>query len=505
MTSFKKILQEGMSEEQQLLSESFNTKPYDVTMTKKGANDILFGFETDQGTEYQVRFRKAVSFGSNVRRVTVRQKQGSTFKDVVKKFDDPMRVMSTLIHSVELFAKTPMGRDSDGLVLDMSKKAAPRASKIFKKALLRNKVFKKFFKLVDTIAVSDESQQTAWAVAKGKKPEDVFTGSDADGMLGDSSVTAEPEPEPVTPRSEAETFWDIHGSGLMRVIKKNPAYPLLKMLGIKQPENFKLVNQSIYATFRLKGKDVFRWKFSIVDDKPQTKYNEFGAVLHGEYSVWDGTHTSDESEAEMLVAKAMWWYCMKVGDWRNVFQKGNKTLMVDVWGKKKAPTDVIPTDGRYLEIKYAVGHSSTIGRSSMYELRDALLGGFQVKPKVVDIEKLRKRANKFAKKYLNKLERTTNSANDQQITVDVWMSGAEEISVALIADQRGYPTAAEAAVKSIVRNRSLPQPNRYDSGQGDDSDYVGDHAYGRAVWVFTEKQIHEYEKDTSSFSSFLKS
>ncbi|AXC34465.1 hypothetical protein [Vibrio phage YC] len=193
MKSFIQRHLSTLSESDALLTEAFNSKPYEITMTKKGASDILFGFETDEGTEYQIRFRNFPKLGKNIRRVTVRQKQGSTFKDVVKKFDDGMRVMATMIAAVEMFVTTPMGKATDGFALDMSKKAAPRASKIFAKALKRNKVFKKYFEVVDTIAGSDEAVTTAWAVAKGKTASDVFSGPDAEGLLPDTSDTGNGE------------------------------------------------------------------------------------------------------------------------------------------------------------------------------------------------------------------------------------------------------------------------------------------------------------------------
>ncbi len=520
MTTFKKMLHESMSEDQILLSESFNSKPYEVTMTKKGANDILFGFETEQGTEYQVRFRKSTGYGAGVRRVTVRQKQGSTFKDVVKKFDDPMRVMSTLIHSVEMFSKTPMGKETVGMVLDMSKKAAPRASKIFQKALKRNKAFRKFFTLVDTVAVSDEGQQTAWAVAKGKKPEDVFTGSEADGMLGDSTETSkeepvvDPDPEPkaepekvTMPRTEGEAMWDEHGTALMRVIKKNPAYDMLKILGVTKPVEFRLKSQGLQVTFWLKDKGIFRWEFEVKNDAPLAKYNKFGAVLHGVHGVWDGTKTTDESQAEDLMAKAAWWYCMK-NDWKNLWHKGEKSLQYFHYGEKVVPTNIEVVDGRYLNVEYqlASGYKTegTIGRSNIHEFKYIIKAGYVGRPKQVNVERIQVKANKFANKYLKGLVRQTNSANDQQIDFEVWKSGGTEVSVALAVEQRGYPNAAESAVKGIVNRERLPKPSHYDSGQGDDSDYIGDHAYGRAVWVFREGQIHESGEGVS-FKDFIKS
>ncbi|QJT71364.1 hypothetical protein GR28A_00076 [Vibrio phage vB_VcorM_GR28A] len=194
MKSFIQRHLSTLNESDALLTEAFNSKPYEITMTKKGASDILFGFETSEGTEYQIRFRNFPKLGKNIRRVTVRQKQGNTFKDVVKKFDDGMRVMATMIAAVEMFVTTPMGKATDGFALDMSKKAAPRASKIFTKALKRNKVFKKHFDVVDTIAGSDEAVTTAWAVAKGKSASEVFSGPDAEGLLPDSTSQSVPTP-----------------------------------------------------------------------------------------------------------------------------------------------------------------------------------------------------------------------------------------------------------------------------------------------------------------------
>ncbi len=185
MSNFKGFLKESVN----MLTEALNSKPYEVEMVKKGASDLLFNFETEKGTEYQVRFRNAPKLGKTVRRVTIRQKQGNTYKDVLKTVDEPLRVLSTVIHALELFGKTPMGKQTGGIAIDFSKKAMGRGGKLFEKIVKRNKVVKKHFTLVDTPLATDQGLVTSWMVAKGQEANDVFNGEDTAGLLGDAPDT----------------------------------------------------------------------------------------------------------------------------------------------------------------------------------------------------------------------------------------------------------------------------------------------------------------------------
>lgn len=180
MSAFKNMI----TEQNQMLTEALNTAPYELEMTKKGS-EILFLFKDD---EFQVRFRNAPKMGTNVRRVTIRQKQGSTYKDALKGLgSDTAKILSTVIAAAEEYAKTPIGKSTDGLILDFSKKAIGRGAKILQMVLKRNKKLQRYFSPVDTKVVSDAGMVTHWLLAKGKKAEDVFNGPETAGMISGSN------------------------------------------------------------------------------------------------------------------------------------------------------------------------------------------------------------------------------------------------------------------------------------------------------------------------------
>lgn len=194
-----------------LITEALNTAPYELQMVKKGT-DVQFLFKDD---EFQVRFRNAPKLGSNVRRVTIRQKQGSTYKDVLKGLgSDTNKVLSTVIAAVEAYAKTPMGKSTDGLVVDFSKKAIGRGAKLIQAVLKRNKTIKRFFTAVDAAVATDAAVVSHWLVGKGKDAAEVFNGKDVVGLIGGSET---PVSDPVSdPEKELKKAMDFLGATKLR-------------------------------------------------------------------------------------------------------------------------------------------------------------------------------------------------------------------------------------------------------------------------------------------------
>ncbi|QJT71370.1 hypothetical protein GR28A_00082 [Vibrio phage vB_VcorM_GR28A] len=205
MGSFKHLHEADNS----LITEALNTAPYELQMVKKGT-DVQFLFKDD---EFQVRFRNAPKLGSNVRRVTIRQKQGNTYKDVLKGLgSDTNKVLSTVIAAVEAYAKTPMGKSTDGLVVDFSKKAIGRGAKLIQAVLKRNKTIKKYFTAVDAAVATDAAMVSHWLVGKGKDATEVFNGSDVVGLIGDGEISdtpPTPEFDPERPSTHLAIYEEL--------------------------------------------------------------------------------------------------------------------------------------------------------------------------------------------------------------------------------------------------------------------------------------------------------
>lgn len=181
-------------ESDQLLTEAFNSKPYDVTMTKKGAGDVFFTFEDEDGTEYRIQFYTSGGLGQNVRRVYVGEKVGNIYKDAIKGFKNPLRVIATMIDSVEKYLMTPLGKTIQGLAVDLSKKATPKGLPLIKKIMKRSQVIKKHLDLLDSDLTVDAGRGVVWTVRKGVNPADAYDGKKVHGMLGDTVPAPEKAP-----------------------------------------------------------------------------------------------------------------------------------------------------------------------------------------------------------------------------------------------------------------------------------------------------------------------
>lgn len=182
--------------EEFMLTEAFNTQPYEVEMFKKGASDVYFVFEDGDDT-FRIQFYSSNGLGKNVRRVYIGTKQGGNYKDVIKKFDNPAKIIATFIDATEKFLETPIGKGIDGFAFDLSQKASPRGVKILPKVLKLSKVIRKRLTLVDVDIEVDKGRSVIWAVKKGKKPSEVFNGNKVEGLMPDTTEGTEKEPESV--------------------------------------------------------------------------------------------------------------------------------------------------------------------------------------------------------------------------------------------------------------------------------------------------------------------
>ncbi|CAL9958948.1 hypothetical protein VPHD528_0040 [Vibrio phage D528] len=189
MALFKQLVES----DDQLLTEAFNSKPYETTMTKKGAGDVFFTFEDEDGKEFRVQFYTSGGLGKSVRRVYVGEKQGNVYKDAIKTFKNPMRVIATMIKSTEDYLQTPLGKSIQGLAVDLSAKAAPKGRRLIQKIMKRSVVIKKHLDVLDSDLTVDPGRGVVWTVRKGVDPATVFDGKKVAGMLGSGDVAGKPK------------------------------------------------------------------------------------------------------------------------------------------------------------------------------------------------------------------------------------------------------------------------------------------------------------------------
>ncbi|CAL9980334.1 hypothetical protein VPHK356_0040 [Vibrio phage K356] len=189
MALFKQLVES----DDQLLTEAFNSKPYETTMTKKGAGDVFFTFEDEDGKEFRVQFYTSGGLGKSVRRVYVGEKQGNVYKDAIKGFKNPMRVIATMIKSTEDYLQTPLGKSIQGLAVDLSAKAAPKGRRLIQKIMKRSVVIKKHLDVLDSDLTVDPGRGVVWTVRKGVDPAAVFDGKKVAGLLGSGDVAGAPK------------------------------------------------------------------------------------------------------------------------------------------------------------------------------------------------------------------------------------------------------------------------------------------------------------------------
>lgn len=183
-----------VNEDPALIAEAFNQPPFETEMFKKGAGDVYFTFESG-GDTFRIQFYTSGGLGKNVRRVYIGTKQGAGYKDVIKKFDNPAKIIATLIDATEKYLQTPLGKSIDGLMFDLSKKASPKGTKLLRMVLKRSKVFKRYMETVDVEIEVDKGRSATFAIRKGKNASDVFNGKKVEGLIPSDDPVVEPEPE----------------------------------------------------------------------------------------------------------------------------------------------------------------------------------------------------------------------------------------------------------------------------------------------------------------------
>lgn len=180
--SFSGFLTE--QENQKLVTEAFNTAPYDLTFGKKSAGDIFFTFHDEDDKEFRIQFYTPAGIGKNVRQVFIGQKKGASYLDSNQVFKNPMKVVASMIEATKQFLETPIGKGIDGFAINFSKKVMDRGLKLLPK-IIRQSGLKQKLNVMDLSFSPDDGRGYVWVVRKGKDPAQVFNGPKMKGVTWD--------------------------------------------------------------------------------------------------------------------------------------------------------------------------------------------------------------------------------------------------------------------------------------------------------------------------------
>lgn len=172
------------ADDQVLVTEAFNSAPYDLTFGKKSAGDIFFTFHDEDDKEFRIQFYTPQGLGRNVRQVFIGTKKGASYLDSQQKFKNPLRVASTMIDATKQFLDTPIGKSIDGFAINFSKKVMDRGIKLLPK-IIRQSGLKQKLNVMDLNYSPDDSRGYVWVVRKGKDPAAVFDGPKMKGITWD--------------------------------------------------------------------------------------------------------------------------------------------------------------------------------------------------------------------------------------------------------------------------------------------------------------------------------
>jgi hypothetical protein len=171
-----------------VITESFDTPPYPTELIRKDGS-FNYQFTADSGEVYRVQFYPSNGLGTNVRRVYLGHRKGSLFKDVMTKLEDPLRIVATMLAAFTEFQSTPIGKTTEGFVIDATVKAFGPTIRMMKRLAARNPAIRAKFNVMDTTYTWDTARSPIWIYRKGSDPAEVFNGKNVDTpMLVDSKA-----------------------------------------------------------------------------------------------------------------------------------------------------------------------------------------------------------------------------------------------------------------------------------------------------------------------------
>ena len=277
MGVFKQIVSESAVQ----IDEAFNQEPYEYSTGKKGA-EVFSEFEEEEGGKtFRIRFRTPEGMGKNVRRVVIDERAGTaTFKKIVTKFKNPLKVITTLVAATEEFLMTPIGMKVDGLAIFIPAIAGARVDDFLKLLFKRNPKLRSKLQLLDSKFQLEERGYYLWAVRKGKNPAEVFNGEKVAGMFPDEKPVADTDPV-VAPAPTSNTApdtkprlseWRIEAA-LLRAMESR--YTLSKIDIVTRED----VWGRTYSFSAKEGSDVLTFRFN--EDLADATKNDFLIIKNG--------------------------------------------------------------------------------------------------------------------------------------------------------------------------------------------------------------------------------
>jgi hypothetical protein len=192
------------------LNEAFDSEPYLVQYDDHLANKEFYYFEEEAGKQYKIEISRNVDddFGKSVRVLRIGYKSsGATYRRVITKFKDPKRVIATILSILNNYKVEGKYKNKTfAFAIQLTGEAFGSNSKLVKR--IAKLYMRTQFNILDTDFTPSEHQYV-YAIRKGKKVDDVFTGNSVPaGAMTGQAVVAEPETpavqEPSAPTTTQE-------------------------------------------------------------------------------------------------------------------------------------------------------------------------------------------------------------------------------------------------------------------------------------------------------------
>lgn len=177
------------------LNEAFDSEPYLVQYDDHLANKEFYYFEEEAGKQYKIEISRNVDddFGKSVRVLRIGYKStGATYRRVITKFKDPKRVIATILSILNNYKVDGKYKTKTfAFAIQLTGEAFGSYSKLVKR--IAKLYMRTQFNILDTDFTPSEHQYV-YAIRKGKKVDDVFTGDSVPaGAMTGQAVVAEPE------------------------------------------------------------------------------------------------------------------------------------------------------------------------------------------------------------------------------------------------------------------------------------------------------------------------
>lgn len=172
--------------DESLLKEAFDSPAYPFSLdAKSNSMDRFYLFTDDKGAAYRVWFEKRQNLGKKVSRVVIGQNtSGRIFKKVIGRFNDPMRVMGTILAIFrDAIENDTYAKQQDGFTLGLPKNIPPNITRLAGR-LVQRAIMGSRFEMAKGVDFSDDEFDYIGVIKRGAREEQVFDGrlADANGQ-----------------------------------------------------------------------------------------------------------------------------------------------------------------------------------------------------------------------------------------------------------------------------------------------------------------------------------